>query len=348
MMLKGHVYKTAMAGIGLECVLMCRTDDRCQSFNFVISRHLCEFNDRTKEARPKDFVADPDRYYYTKDINRVPLGSISDLAAESCKEIKASEPQVTSGKFWLSTIKRGVALQTYCDMKTFAFQSCNQLYGEKSTNNSLVVSLDLGNISTSVFCHMGNFGCGDGGWTTVMKIDGSKQTFRYNSTLWSNTESFNPAGGETGFDNQETKLPTYWKTPFDKICLGMKIGQHKRFIVINKQASSLYSLIADGKPRNISLGRDTWKSLIGANASLQKFCNKEGFNVMDSSTGSAKARIGIIADDVKNVCQNTDSRIGFGTGGRPNVFNTCGNAAGAWSPDNGEKNIKAIGYILVQ
>ena len=70
MMLKGHVYKTAMAGIGLECVLMCRTDDRCQSFNFVISRHSCEFNDRTKEARPKDFVADPDRYYYTKDINR--------------------------------------------------------------------------------------------------------------------------------------------------------------------------------------------------------------------------------------------------------------------------------------
>ena len=75
MMLKGHVYKTAMAGIGLECVLMCRTDDRCQSFNFVISRHLCEFNDRTKEARPKDFVADPDRYYYTKDINRGNLWS---------------------------------------------------------------------------------------------------------------------------------------------------------------------------------------------------------------------------------------------------------------------------------
>ncbi|XP_067031234.1 uncharacterized protein [Acropora muricata] len=125
MMLKGHVYKTAMAGIGLECVLMCRTDDRCQSFNFVISRHLCEFNDRTKEARPKDFVADPDRYYYTKDINRVPLGSISDLAAESCKEIKASDPQATSGNFWLSTIKRGMVLQAYCDMKTFDVDECS-------------------------------------------------------------------------------------------------------------------------------------------------------------------------------------------------------------------------------
>jgi len=125
MMLKGHVYKTAMAGMGLECVLMCRTDDRCQSFNFVISRHLCEFNDRTKQARPKDFVADPDRYYYTKDINRVPLGSVNDLAAESCKEIKASEPQATSGKFWFSTIKRGMVLQAYCDMETFDVDECN-------------------------------------------------------------------------------------------------------------------------------------------------------------------------------------------------------------------------------
>ena len=49
MMLKWRVYKTSMAGIGLECLLLCRTDDRCQSFNFVISRHLCEFNDRTDD-----------------------------------------------------------------------------------------------------------------------------------------------------------------------------------------------------------------------------------------------------------------------------------------------------------
>ena len=25
-----------------------------------------------------------------------------------------------------------------------------------------------------VYCHMGDFGCGDGGWTTAMKIDGTK------------------------------------------------------------------------------------------------------------------------------------------------------------------------------
>ena len=58
----------------------------------------------------------------------------------------------------------------------------------------------------------------------------------------------------------------------------MKIGQQIRFIVVNQQANSLYSLIADGQYRNTSLGRDTWKSLIGSNASLQYNCNKEGFN----------------------------------------------------------------------
>ena len=58
----------------------------------------------------------------------------------------------------------------------------------------------------------------------------------------------------------------------------MKIGQQIKFIVINQQANSLYSLIADGQYRSTSLGRDTWKSLIGSEVSLQFSCNKEGFN----------------------------------------------------------------------
>ena len=59
----------------------------------------------------------------------------------------------------------------------------------------------------------------------------------------------------------------------------MKIGQQLRFIFINKTAESLYSLIADGKYRATSLGRDTWKKVVGSQASLQQNCNKEGFNV---------------------------------------------------------------------
>ena len=48
----------------------------------------------------------------------VPLGSIRELAAESCKEIKASEGQAVSGKYWLSSIKPNMAVLAYCDMET--------------------------------------------------------------------------------------------------------------------------------------------------------------------------------------------------------------------------------------
>ena len=127
----------------------------------------------------------------------------------------------------------------------------------------------------------------------------------------------------------------------------MKIGQQINFIVINKQANSLYSLIADGQYRATSLGRNKWKTLIGSQASLQNNCNKEGFNAVGTNSAYSTARIGI-TNNQQNDCGSCNSRIGFGTGGFPDDdSNTCGNVA-AYSPDNGHKNIKAMGYILVQ
>ena len=172
------------------------------------------------------------------------------------------------------------------------------------------------------------------------------RTFHYDSSLWNNKEAFNLDGGKTGFDTRETKLPSYWNTSFSKICLGMKIGQQIKFIVINRTASSLYSLIADGQYRNTSLGRDTWKSLIGSNASLEIKCNKEGFNTLCDWKKRSKARIGIVGNKGNN-CNSCYSRIGFGTGGKPDDSITCGNQASS-NGDNGAKNIKAMGYIMVQ
>ena len=148
-------------------------------------------------------------------------------------------------------------------------------------------------------------------------------------------------------DTHETKLPTYWNIPFNKICLGMKVDQQFKSVVINYQARSLYSLIADDKYRTISpLGRETWKTLIGSQASLQRNCNKEGFNVLIGSGHQSKARIGIVANN-ENDCRSCDSRIGFGTGGNYDDSNTCGNEA-TYDADNGNQHIKAMGYILVQ
>ena len=126
----------------------------------------------------------------------------------------------------------------------------------------------------------------------------------------------------------------------------MKISGQLRFIVINKQANSLYSLIADGTYRATSLGRNEWKKLIGAAGSLQQNCNREGFNVVGTSSYYSKARVGYIAN-YENDCDSCDSRIGFGTGGYPYNSTTCGNVA-LHFPDNGDRYIKAMGYILVQ
>ena len=174
----------------------------------------------------------------------------------------------------------------------------------------------------------------------------SQQTFHYDAALWGNNETFNLDGGKTGFDSQETKLPTYWNTSFSKVCLGMMIDSQAKFITISRNASSLYSVIADGQYRDTSLGRNSWKSLIGFEASLQHNCNKEGFNTMSNNVGNSKARIGIIGNN-EGDCERCDSRIGFGTGGNFDDSNTCGNEAMYWS-DNGDKHIKAMGYILVQ
>ena len=129
----------------------------------------------------------------------------------------------------------------------------------------------------------------------------------------------------------------------------MKIGDNQpKFIVINKRANSLYSLISDGKYRNTSLGRETWKVLIGSEASLQHNCNREGFNAKSYHEQDSKARIGILFNN-ENECESCDSRIGFGTGGNPDDSNTCGNEAlFEYKADNGDKHIKAMGYILVQ
>ncbi|XP_078380505.1 uncharacterized protein LOC144663432 isoform X2 [Oculina patagonica] len=120
MMLKDHTFKTFKARpLSMDCREACNSDVRCQSYNYVFFENICELNNRTKEARPEDFVKNSDRYYMRKAPNRVPLGSIPELPADSCREIKASEGgQAVSGHYWLDLEKNGNPLKVYCDMTT--------------------------------------------------------------------------------------------------------------------------------------------------------------------------------------------------------------------------------------
>ena len=46
----------------------------------------------------------------------VPLGSVPQLPAESCVEIRASERDAFSGNYWFDSIKPGEVVLAHCDM----------------------------------------------------------------------------------------------------------------------------------------------------------------------------------------------------------------------------------------
>ena len=123
----------------------------------------------------------------------------------------------------------------------------------------------------------------------------------------------------------------------------MKVRGQLKFIAIDWLAPSLHSLIADGQYRATSLNRLKWKSLIEG-SSLQRYCNKEGFNTFgDGNDPNYFARIGIIGNAADH-CEIPDSVIGFGT--KTYALNyTCGYVA-RWKGDEGDTDAPAMGYIF--
>ena len=130
--------------------------------------------------------------------------------------------------------------------------------------------------------------------------------FKYDSAFWSDKNEFQPDAANGLHDSRETKTAAYWLTPFSKICLGMKTDQ-ERFIEISYSGSSLYSVISSGNYTSTNVSKATWLSLVSGG--LQKYCNKQGFNVQVKN--NRKARIGIYGNN-ENDCNTCDSWITFG------------------------------------
>ena len=70
MFLRGHTFKNVAVDFPSKYDMLCSQDIRCQSYNVIIGRHMCELNNRTKEARPGDFLLDSQRFYMRRAINR--------------------------------------------------------------------------------------------------------------------------------------------------------------------------------------------------------------------------------------------------------------------------------------
>ena len=114
-----------------------------------------------------------------------------------------------------------------------------------------------------------------------------------------------------------------------------------KWLKLDYAASSMYSVLTDKQFTPTTAGRSAWKSLI-TGSSLQRNCNREGFDV---SCSSFALRIGIASNE-QDDCLSCDSFLGFGSS-----LNSvhCGNyAAGDWVSDNGDMKASTFGYILVQ
>lgn len=61
--LKRHVFQSLKTSSSFHCSKACDNEIRCQSFNYVVTKEICELNNRTREARPVDFVQDKDGFY---------------------------------------------------------------------------------------------------------------------------------------------------------------------------------------------------------------------------------------------------------------------------------------------
>ena len=87
---------------------------------------------------------------------------------------------------------------------------------------------------------------------------------------WTNKETYAVEDGLEGLTEKQTKLPSYWKTPFDKICLGMKVNGVTKWIMVNHQPNSLFNVIEDGVFKNTNVGNNKWLSLMDGSRLLHR------------------------------------------------------------------------------
>ena len=198
-----------------------------------------------------------------------------------------------------------------------------------------------------VYCDMTTDG---GGWTLVLKADGSKANFLYDNVIWTNNALLN--AGMTALDRNEAKFSSWNTVPFTDVLVGLEspilnMGALtlKTQKVTTGAKTSMFALMSPNVyvAPTVAVGKPAWKALI-TGSSLQINCNREGFNV----NGQARVRIGIQSNE-QNDCGSPDSYLGLGGNGAPcfGPERAVGNVAGCGG-DNGDKSISAFGVVFVR
>lgn len=239
-------------------------------------------------------------------------------------------------------VSRDCAEGLVCEAGACRFPtSCKELQDERPTSVSAVYTIKPKAAPTPypAGCDMQLFG---GGFTLVMRIDGSKNTFDFNANLWTTARLLNETDASLS-KTSEAKLAPFHDVPFAEVALQLDTKATTRALKIAAPKASLAELVASAEPTN--LGRTAWLDLVPG-SSLQPACSAEGFSVV---RGGARVRIGMLGNDSGNAtdCGSPDSFVGVGSssfcGRAPRAGNVaCFNGAG------GDRTEVSFARVLVR
>ena len=139
----------------------------------------------------------------------------------------------------------------------------------------------------------------------ALVIDGSKDTFYYDSPLWTNDQLYNRAG--------ELKARAFFE-PKHEFTVVMEYGSEERSLTIElDEAKSLQDLFAGGYTAT-DASVDAWRALV-PDAGYQNNCNRQGFNTESDGChvgmSHCRLRLGIWFNN-EGDCHSSDSFVGIG------------------------------------
>ena len=85
--LKGFAFKILLTTAPYLCDVKCEQEITCQSYNYNRENKICELNNRTKEARPENFISAP-AWFYIRRLNG--RGRFLLLGCQHCRMISRS------------------------------------------------------------------------------------------------------------------------------------------------------------------------------------------------------------------------------------------------------------------
>ncbi len=198
-----------------------------------------------------------------------------------------------------------------------------------------------------VFCDMSDDG---GGWTLLLKADGTQGTFQYDQPIWTDMTTLNPTS--TDISMTEAKFASYSTVPFTALLVVVTTDSSFGSAVLNVTANSLLDAESGGFTAT-SLGRANWLALFPGGG-LQANCNQEGI-ANGSASPYGRVRIGIVGNQESD-CGSPDSYAGIG--GEVGPGNGCYGGAGGPGTSVGVENggacggsgssVLAFGYVLAR